>query len=35
MDHVDQCKKDQVTCKECGKIVGVDKDGRKHKCSCK
>lgn len=26
--------KDQQTCKRCGKIVGCDYTGRKHKCDC-
>ena len=26
--------KDQQTCKRCGKIVGCDYRGRKHKCDC-
>lgn len=27
-------KKNQQTCKRCGKIVGCDYRSRKHKCDC-
>ena len=27
-------KRNQQTCKHCGRIVGCDYRGRKHKCGC-
>ena len=30
----EQDKKNQQTCNKCGRIVGCDYHGRKHKCGC-
>jgi hypothetical protein len=34
MNKTDRSKKDQVTCNKCGRIVGCDIKGKKHKCEC-
>ena len=34
MKTAEQNKQNQQTCKHCGRIVGCDYHGRKHKCGC-
>ena len=34
MNKTDSNKKNQQACKKCGRIVGVNYRGKKHKCDC-
>jgi len=34
MNRTDAAKIKPNACKKCGKICGVDRNGRKHKCKC-
>lgn len=35
MKQVEQDIRNQQRCKDCGRVVGCDAKGRKHKCNCK